>query len=74
MLAVGGKRVAICRQGGGRDAGLKVGELIVANDIAHTFNYVSLRKRTTFCAWRNLCVVENNFILDGNNLYKTEEP
>jgi hypothetical protein len=26
----------------------KVGELTVANDIAHTFNYVSLRKRMTF--------------------------
>jgi hypothetical protein len=32
----------------------KVGESIVANDIAHTSNYVSLRKRMTFCGLTEL--------------------
>jgi hypothetical protein len=32
----------------------KVGELIVANDIAHTCSYVSLRKRMTFCGLSEL--------------------
>ena len=54
MLAVGGKRVAICRQGGGKRRRAKVGELIVANDIAHTCNCVSLRKRMTFCGLSEL--------------------
>jgi hypothetical protein len=32
----------------------KVGELIVANDIAYTRNCVSLRKRMTFCGRTDL--------------------
>jgi len=44
MLAVGGKRVAICRQGGGRDAGLRKASLLLQMTL-RTLEITSLREK-----------------------------
>ena len=73
MLAVGGKRVAICRQGGGRDAALRKAGLLLQMTL-RTLEITSLwEEEWHYSVWRNSCVIENNLILDGNNWYKTEK-